>query len=293
MSQLAFTADLIRTIARDLSSGTWTPTTAMWFQNLYTRVGASIALTNLELEVLISGGLGNESPVGLDALAPPLSLGGQGDLSLQSREVPRDDVFLADQGPAVQALQQDLGALAAGGALADGYGVHAQLLLRMEALEQALWSQDVLRLGMSSRLDDVDQRAMLGEGTPTPWSIRSLSGYVEGTFTITGTGFVANPTGTAKYLILGNTATVFLPTLTGTSNATTFTLTGLPAAITPVNGEFLTVPATDNSVAILATLLLTAGSTTITMSTAIGAGGAWTAANTKALLARTISYLLF
>jgi hypothetical protein len=56
---------------------------------------------------------------------------------------------------------------------------------------------------------------------------------VRGTFTITLTGFTANPTGTAVYSVTNNVVTLFIPALTATSNATTMTATGLPAAIQP------------------------------------------------------------
>ena len=57
MSLLAFTADLRTTLAKDLSTGQWTPTTAMFFQRLYTRVGGQNAPTNLELAALVTPGL--------------------------------------------------------------------------------------------------------------------------------------------------------------------------------------------------------------------------------------------
>jgi hypothetical protein len=56
-----------------------------------------------------------------------------------------------------------------------------------------------------------------------------------GTFLVTGTGFTdPDPTGTAAYVtLLGLVAVVFLPELSGTSDAATFTLTGIPSAIQP------------------------------------------------------------
>ena len=58
-----------------------------------------------------------------------------------------------------------------------------------------------------------------------------------GTFTITATGFTATITATATWYVNNNTVTLSIPinTIQGTSNATTFTLTGLPAAINPTN----------------------------------------------------------
>ena len=55
-----------------------------------------------------------------------------------------------------------------------------------------------------------------------------------GSFTGTLTGMSASTTGTYNYRIEGNQVTIYRGTaLTGTSTATTFTMTGLPAAIQP------------------------------------------------------------
>lgn len=70
-------------------------------------------------------------------------------------------------------------------------------------------------------------------GNWTTPNAASGSGFAKGTFTITGNGFTANPTATATYSVAGGVATVFIPTLSATSNATTFNLTGIPAAIQP------------------------------------------------------------
>jgi len=60
--------------------------------------------------------------------------------------------------------------------------------------------------------------------------------FASGSFTATLTGFTANPTGTVQWRKNGSTVTLFIPTqISSTSNATTMTMTGLPAAIQPVN----------------------------------------------------------
>ena len=68
--------------------------------------------------------------------------------------------------------------------------------------------------------------------------------YEEGTFTLTATGFSGTPpSGTASYVRVGKQVTINLPSLSGTSNATTFTVTGLPVALYPStagNLEFMT-----------------------------------------------------
>ena len=113
--------------------------------------------------------------------------------------------------------------------------------------------------------------------------------YSEGSFTVTGTGFTVPPTGTARYVRAGNLVSLFVPVLTGTSNATTFTLTGLPAAVTPTQTVLVPVLIDDNTVTALGLARLTAASTTITLFT--GAFSAvWTAAGTKTLYFSSLTY---
>lgn len=72
-----------------------------------------------------------------------------------------------------------------------------------------------------------------------------------GTFTCTGTGFSGtDPTGTCRYVKFGNMVTLFIPHLEGTSDATTFTVTGAPAAIQPTRAQLLrSVRGEDSSIA--------------------------------------------
>lgn len=126
---------------------------------------------------------------------------------------------------------------------------------------------------------------------------------IEGTFTITGAGFTAGVSGTARYVKVGKMVTLAIPTLTGTSNATTFTLTGVPAGIVPQTpGQTPALHAYDNSAHIWAFGEFAAGSGTITMRSlptirdiADDAGGLipWTNAGTKGVQASFISYHLF
>lgn len=58
-----------------------------------------------------------------------------------------------------------------------------------------------------------------------------------GIFTITYTGFTTSVTGTARWNRIGNIVHLLLPGISGTSNANTFTMTGLPAAIQPANPQ--------------------------------------------------------
>jgi hypothetical protein len=105
----------------------------------------------------------------------------------------------------------------------------------------------------------------------------------KGSFTITGTGFTANPTATASWVRLGQQVTIYIPSLQGTSNATTFTLTGIPSAIQPptLTSTISPVSGQDNGAAsALMSITITAASGTWTVSNGVGN---WTASGTKRL----------
>jgi hypothetical protein len=118
-----------------------------------------------------------------------------------------------------------------------------------------------------------------------------------GSFTATGTGFTANPTGTAHYAVSGNVVTLTIPALTGTSNAITFTITGLPAGIQPARAQVLPCPwsASENNSVTGATQVdfsLAASSGTITVLVA-GSSAGFSASNTKGLVSQVVlTYLL-
>ncbi len=70
------------------------------------------------------------------------------------------------------------------------------------------------------------------------------------TFTGTLTGMTAGTTGTVNWVRMGNLVTIYIvSSITGTSNATTMTMTGLPAAIQPTNTQVVpTMLIEDNTV---------------------------------------------
>ncbi len=120
-----------------------------------------------------------------------------------------------------------------------------------------------------------------------------LLGNITGTFTLIGTGFTINPTATARYVALGNVIILFLPQITGTSNATTFTLTGLPAAIVPTQTSNHIVTITDGqggATDAYGLLRLTGGSAIITMLSPVSSDQTWTPSGTKTLYATSITY---
>jgi hypothetical protein len=67
-----------------------------------------------------------------------------------------------------------------------------------------------------------------------------------GSFTTTASGLTTSPTGTVTYNKIGNTVTLNIPTITGTSNATTFDLNNLPTILRPTNSKNVLAVITDN-----------------------------------------------
>lgn len=62
----------------------------------------------------------------------------------------------------------------------------------------------------------------------------ALENPSSGSFLLTATGMTTSPTGTAKFARSGNLVVLHIPSITGTSNTTALTLTGLPKALRPV-----------------------------------------------------------
>lgn len=69
----------------------------------------------------------------------------------------------------------------------------------------------------------------------TNWKTTQL--YDEGTFTAAATGLTTSPTGTAYYVRNNNAVNIVIPALGGTTNANTFTYTGLPSHIQPTTTQ--------------------------------------------------------
>lgn len=113
---------------------------------------------------------------------------------------------------------------------------------------------------------------------------------ITGSFTATGTGFASNPTGTVRYTVTNGVASLSFPQLTGTSNATTFTITGLPACVAARNQHYAPVPLVADNGTTGPGLALTDG-TTLTLHRA-GSTLTWTNLGTKTLYSPTITYAL-
>lgn len=189
--------------------------------------------------------------------------------------------------------------------------VQAQTIRSTQTVsEQAnpfFWLADPTVVGLEARVRALEAQVLglltLTRREPTPteppwWCARDAVNSVlwngqrheTGTFTATGTGFTVNPTGTARWVRLGNQITLFVPTLSGTSNATTFTVTGLPVALQPTQTSFVVCMGTDNGTPLATRILrLQAGSVTMDLFPT-AALGAWAAAGTKTLNALWLAY---
>lgn len=118
-----------------------------------------------------------------------------------------------------------------------------------------------------------------------------------GTFTVTFVGGTSSPTGTATWFRVGKLITLKIPALTATSNATSFSYSGLPAAIQPatlITQNIALCLATDNTAAVTTGVFVNVSTGSGSLVFGKGAGsGSWTAAGTKGLQAdQCFSYLL-
>lgn len=111
-----------------------------------------------------------------------------------------------------------------------------------------------------------------------------------GTFTAMLTGCTTSPTGTCRYVKNGSMVVLHIPSITATSNTTAATLTGIPAAITPLNAQTFIGRTVDNGTNNVARNVIETSSI-ITLTASI-AGAAFTAAGTKGWGDTVFAYLL-
>lgn len=146
-----------------------------------------------------------------------------------------------------------------------------------------------------------------GSGTinvATGYDINGVSQFQTGSFTGTFTGFTAsscspntNCTGTVNWTQVGSLVTlVFTTANTGTSNATSFTMTGLPTALQPTRAQQISMPfdmCEDNTAVAACLATMTASSGTITFAKN-GLSGGWTSSGTKGMEAGgvTVMYIV-
>lgn len=178
----------------------------------------------------------------------------------------------------------------------DGANGVAAALLRFDGTEVMRWQPgNVAVTGSISATSLVDISAAGAGQIKFPATqnasadANTLDDYQEATYTGTATGMTTSPTGTVSYTLTGNEATLNLPEITGTSNATTFTVTGMPAEARPASRKTVLGRAQDNGGAIVPVRIdiETTGVLTIY---ANADAGAFTSSGTKTLAECSVTY---
>lgn len=125
----------------------------------------------------------------------------------------------------------------------------------------------------------------------TAFVVNSVN-HVAGTFTVTMTGVTGSVTGTASYVRSGRMVMITIPSLSGTSNANTFALNGVPTACRTNFDQWVSVGnATDNgSTAAVPVTALVRADGAISLSLA-GSTTGWTSSGTKGIATSTLSYV--
>lgn len=133
---------------------------------------------------------------------------------------------------------------------------------------------------------------VLGAATATSINFggSSLSSYISSSYTGTLTGVTATVTGTIKYVKVGDHVTVAVPTMTGTSNATTKTITGMPAAIRPAATKRAITIVTDNGGSPVAGEVFIYDTGVMDFYITLNAG-TWTAANAATIASFDYTYV--
>lgn len=118
---------------------------------------------------------------------------------------------------------------------------------------------------------------------------------VSGTFTGTATGLTTSPTATVKYRVENGVAHMSIPAgaLVGTSNSTSFTMTGLPSCLVPATIKTMgNTNGYDNS-AYVASFGANIGASGTALRFSVGGNNdGFTASGTKALYATEFIYML-
>ena len=128
--------------------------------------------------------------------------------------------------------------------------------------------------------------------TATTGELNTISGNISGSYTGTATGISGTPTSTIYYRVVGNIVHLRIDGgFTGTSDATSFTITGAPVAIRPDNGTGATMAHVVNNGSFEAGGSVAMGTNGTITVRRLGASN-WTASGTKALDATAMSYFL-
>lgn len=123
---------------------------------------------------------------------------------------------------------------------------------------------------------------------PNQFNLQTAATYESGSFTGTFTGMTSATTGTINWARTGNIVVLWLVNdISGTSNSTAMTITGLPSGLTPATTKNVVSTAINNTVANVLTLVQIGSNSVITFLLASNAApqsfaaGNFTAAGTK------------
>lgn len=114
---------------------------------------------------------------------------------------------------------------------------------------------------------------------------------VASTAVLTLTGCTTTPTGTARFVRQGKAVTAYLPAISGTSNTTAATLTGLPSELYPARDQTV-VCLTRDATAGLKVATATVGTAGVITLFTDAAGGAFANTGTKGVLLQTLAWSL-
>lgn len=112
---------------------------------------------------------------------------------------------------------------------------------------------------------------------------------VSSTATMTLTGCTTSPTGTARFVRQNKIVTAYFPAISGTSNTTSATLTGLPAALYPTRDQTVPCLTRDGTVGLVVATATIGVSGVITLFSDAGGGG-FASSGTKGILLQTLSW---
>lgn len=124
-------------------------------------------------------------------------------------------------------------------------------------------------------------------------NLTSVAGtsYIVDSYTGTLTGCTTSPTYTIRYTVIGNTVTLNIPDWTATSNTTSKTITGMPAALYPARTQYGLMAASDNGGSYVAAQFRVSTAGVLTF-TATAGGNAWTGSGTAGSVAGAFTYTL-
>lgn len=146
----------------------------------------------------------------------------------------------------------------------------------------------------SSGIDPEIGPNTIQNGTPLVFTAATPAGfsyYARGSFTITLTGMTGTVTGTINWVANGHMVTLSVATagISGTSNATSMTGTGLPASLWPVTDQWSMTNVEDSGIGSLGILRVAAATGLITF-TKDGAGNLFTNTGAKGLFGFNFSW---